>query len=86
MLNSNFTQVISRIIKDYVDNSQNIKNYVNFNDVIYKKLSNSYTCLHTEMDIVAFRLNEISECYQQLSTISEKTNDVLLTNSYLIKN
>jgi len=38
------------------------------------------------MDIVAFRLNEISECYQQLSTISEKTNDVLLTNSYLIKN
>ena len=59
-----------------MDSCDNIKNYVIFNDSIIKKLSNSLSNLHIEMNKVAERLQEVSDCYKQLAAVSEKTNEV----------
>jgi len=60
----------------YTDNT--IKNYLNLNEMILKKLGTSCKNLFIEMNQVSLRMKEISDLYSQLNTISEKTKDVCI--------
>ena len=65
-----------KLSKEYDNNAENVKNYINFNDLLIKRLGTSYKNLFLEMNTVALRMREISEIYDQLKLVSEKSCDV----------
>jgi hypothetical protein len=62
--------------KDDDNHSEMIRNYTNLNEIILKKIGTSYKSLFLEIEQVSNRMKEISELYDQLHTISYKTDDV----------
>lgn len=58
--------------------TDNIKNYLNVNEVLLKKLSTANKNLYLEMNQVSLRMKEISEIYNQLYYVSNKSNDVII--------
>lgn len=74
--------VVSKEDENY---AEGIKNYININEVLLKRLSTSYKSLFMEMNAVSVRMKEISEIYDQLNTVSVKTHDVILNLIIRIK-
>jgi hypothetical protein len=68
-----------QISNDDEEYTEGIKNYLNINENLIKRLNVSHKNLFMEMNAVSVRMKEISEIYEQLSTVSYKTNDVNLT-------
>ena len=66
------------ISKEKEIHAENAKNYINFNEALIQKLSVSFKSLFLEMNSVSLRMKEISEIYNQLNIVSEKTYDVKL--------
>jgi hypothetical protein len=63
-------------MEQFSDNT--VKNYININETIIKKLGFSFKSLFIEMNQVSLRMKEISELYSQLNNLSEKSQDVKL--------
>ena len=64
---------VSNEDEEYADG---IKNYLSIEETLIKRLCVSHKNLYMEMNAVSVRMKEISEIYEQLSTVSFKTNDV----------
>jgi hypothetical protein len=65
-----------KISKEIDTNSDTMKNYIVLNEQLIEKLGVSYKNLFLEMNTVSLRLKEISDTYNQLYLVSEKTFDV----------
>ena len=63
-------------MEQFSDNT--VKNYINVNETIIKKLGFSFKSLFLEMNQVSLRMKEISELYSQLNNLAEKSQDVKL--------
>lgn len=64
--------------KDDDTHTEMIRNYANLNEIIIKKIGTSYKALFQEIEQVSNRMKEISDLFDQLHTISFKTNDVFI--------
>jgi len=62
------------INKEREDKLKEIKEDINYNESLYKKLTMSIKQLNNEMNIVNNRINEISNIFENLYSISEKYN------------
>lgn len=69
-------EIKSILTKENEQASEGIKNYVNLNEMLMKKLCTSHKNLFLEMNQVSIRMKEISEIYNQLHYVSEKSSDV----------
>ena len=69
-------QLKLKISKENDNKAEMIKNYIFLNDQLISKLGASYKHLFLEMNTVSLRLKEISEIYDQLFIVSQKTYDV----------
>lgn len=58
------------------EGSNDVKNYINYNEILLGRLKLSHFNLMNEMSTVSNRMKEISEIYQQLFAVSGKLGDV----------
>ena len=66
-----------KLSKDYDSCLENFKTYLNFSELINKKLITSIKSLNVEMQAVSTRMKEISDIFGQMYSASEKASDVI---------
>ena len=64
-----------KISKDYNNLHEGVKNYLHFKNNLLKKLKTSFRSLTLELSAVSIRMKEISDTFNSLMTVSEKSND-----------
>jgi hypothetical protein len=64
-----------KITKEYNQITDGVRNYINFNDTLLIRLKDSCENLVSEISAVTKRMREISEIYNSLYLISDKSND-----------